>query len=367
MRNVKLSLLFAALVVIACWGCVFGADKSAPREWTFEMVKVWEIQQIGEDKLLRPAEPRVAEDGTLYFRDFERKLSYIIDDGGKLVSTFAAQGSDSGQVPFYFNCFPAGDNVAVCAPDKIHFFTKQGRFVKAVPNNLFVRFPLAFKNENEFWVAPGALGDAPGGQAVVTHVDLASGKETTVHEFTLSDEEKKPSGGGVVIGLTPQAAMCFDRQRNLICFGKNSETVIHWLPASGGTGGSFSFTGTRQPVSEADKRSHFARFGIPEERVALMIKALPAQMTYYHRIKVVDGLVYLFSAESFGDTQTGQLVNVFSPDGQRLYYGRIKVEEGWRIANPDNLQLGHGFVYAAQENDAGEKKIVKYKIALPRP
>ncbi|MCK4978623.1 MAG: hypothetical protein KAS36_16935, partial [Anaerolineales bacterium] len=175
MKIVKLLALTTIVVVMMCGGYVRGSDMSVAREWAFEMEKVWEIKQIGEDELLRPAEPRVADDGTLYYHDFERHLSYIIDGDGKLVSTFAPRGSDEGEVPMYLNCFPAGDHVVICAMDKLHLFTKQGQFVKAVPNNPFVRFPLAFKNENEFWVAPGALGDAPGGIAVLTHINLASG------------------------------------------------------------------------------------------------------------------------------------------------------------------------------------------------
>jgi hypothetical protein len=330
------------------------------------MEKVWELQQIGEDELLRPAEPRVGDDGTLYFHDFERHLSYIIDGDGKLVSTFASRGSEEGEVPMYLNCFPAGDHVVICAMDKLHFFTKQGQFVKAVPNNPFVHFPLAFKSEGEFWVAPGALGDSPEGLATVTHINLESGEETTVHEFTLSDEESKPTGGGVVVGLTPQAKMGFDPQSNRVYFGKNSDTVIYWLAGDGDTANSFSFTGDRKPISDAEKRNHFAKSKIPEEYLAPMIEALPDQMANYNRIQVVDGLVYLFGAESIGHTQTGQVVNVLSLDGRHLYYGRIQVEEGWHISNPDNLQLADGFIYAVQENNAGNKTIVKYRIELPR-
>jgi hypothetical protein len=365
MKIVKLLTLTTIVVVMICGGYACGSGMSVAREWAFEMEKVWELQQIGGDELLRPAEPRVADDGTLYYHDFERHLSYIIDGDGKLVSTFAPRGSDEGEVPMYLNCFPAGGHVVICAMDKLHFFTKQGQFVKAVPNNPFVHFPLAFKSENEFWVAPGALGDAPGGLAVVTHVNLASGEETTIHEFTLSDEEKKPTGGGVVVGLTPQAKMDFDRQSNRIYFGKNSDTVIHWLAGDGGKAESFSFTGSRRSVSDADKRNHFARSSIPEEHMALMIEALPDQMANYNRIQVVDSLVYLFSAESIDRAQTGQVVNVLSLDGRHLYYGRIQVEEGWHISGPDNLQLANGFIYAIQENDVGDKKIVKYAIALP--
>ncbi|HUU44222.1 MAG TPA: hypothetical protein VM118_00705 [Acidobacteriota bacterium] len=366
MRWEKRLALTTIVIVIMCGGYSYGSDVSAAREWAFEMEKVWEIQQIGEDTLLRPAEPRVADDGTLYVHDFERHLSYIVDGDGRLVGTFAPRGSGEGEVPMYINCFPAGDYVAICAMDKLHFFTRQGEFVKAVPNNLFIRFPLAFKNENEFWVAPGALGDSPESLAVVTHVNLVSGEETNIHSFTLSDEENKPTGGGVVVGLTPQAKMGFDRQSNRIYFGKNTDTLIYWLAGDGGNVESFSFTGARKPVSEADKRNHFAKFDIPEEHLAPMIAALPDRMAYYNRIQVVDGLVYLFSAESLDHAQTGQVVNVYSPEGRHLYYGRIRVEEGWHISGPDNLQLTDGFIYAVQENAAGDKRVVKYSIALPR-
>jgi hypothetical protein len=366
MKILKLLALSTVVMAVMCGGCSRESDMSAPREWAFNMEKVWEIQQIGEDELLRPAEPRVADDGTLYIHDFDRYLSYIIDGDGKLVNTFAGRGTGEGEVQFYINCFPAGDYVAICAPDKIHFFTKQGRFVKAVPNNLFVRFPLAFKNENEFWVAPGALGDSPESLAVVTYVNLTTGEEKIVHEFARSDVEKKPTGGAVVVGLTPQIKMGYDRQVDRIYFGKNSDTVIYMLAGEGSEIDSFSFTGARYPVSETDKRNHLARPGIPEEVVISMIEALPDQMAYYNRIQVVDGLVYLFASESISRSQTEQIVNVFSPNGRHLYYGRIGVEEGSYISGPDNLQLGQGIIYAVQENDAGNKKIVKYRIALPR-
>jgi len=365
MNEVKQLVLIIIVLATICSGLVYGSDKTVAREWAFEMEIVWELRQIGEVELLRPAEPRIADDGTLYFHDFERHLSYIIDGNGKLVNTFAPRGIGEGEVPMYLNCFPAGDNVVICSMDRLHFFTRQGQFVKAVPNNPFVRFPLAFKNENEFWVAPGALGDSPGGSALVTHINLESGEETTVHEFALYGDETKPTGGGVVVGLTPQAKMVYDQRSNRIYFGKNSDTVIYCLASGGGKIESFSFAAARQPVSDADKRSHFAKFDIPEEHLTPLIDALLDHMAFYNRIQVEGGLVYLFSAESISRTQTGQVANVFSPDGRHLYYGRIQVEEEWHISGPDNLQLVDGFVYAIQENSAGNKKIVKYTIALP--
>ena len=366
MTTVSRFVLNAMVVLTACGGCARKSETSAPQDWAFETEKVWELRQLGEDELLRPAEPRVADDGTLYIHDFDRHLSYIVDGDGTLVGTFAPRGSGEGEVPMYINCFPAGDHVVICALDMLHFFTREGQFVKTVPNNPFVRFPLAFKNENQFWVAPGALGDSPGDSAVVTEIDLASGEETTVHTFTLTADESKPTGGALVFGLTPQAKMGFDPEAERIYFGKNSDTVIYRLDAGRDQAASFSFAGVSRPVSAEAKRDHFAGHNIPEDAVASIIGALPDRMTQYNRLQVVDGLVYLLTSESIGGGLTGQTVNVFDPDGRHLYVGQIRVEAGWRVAgSPDNLQLARGFVYAVLENDAGEKKIVKYRVSLP--
>jgi len=362
----RLLELITLVIVIMCSVCSCESDGTSAREWAFETEKAWEIQQIGEDELLRPAEPRVADDGTLYFHDFERHLSYIIDGDGKLVSTFAPRGDNEGEVSMYLNCFPAGAQVVVCAMDKLHFFTKQGQFVKSVPNNPFVRFPLAFKNENEFWVSPGALGDAPESLAVVTYINLASGEEKTVYEFERSEDEKKPTGGGLVVGLTPQVKMGYDPLSDRAYLGKNSDTVIYCISSDGDMVGSFSFTGVWQPVTETDKRNNFARFDIPEEHLTMMIGALPDHMAYYSKIQIIDGLVYLFGVETIGRVLTGQDINIFSPDGQHLYHGRIQFEDGWHISSFEKLQLTNGFMYVILENDAGNKKIVKYRVALPR-
>lgn len=357
-------VITAVIAAVGCGGDT--SDTSSTQEWAFAMEKVWELRTAGGDSLLRPAEPRIADDGALYFHDFGRHVSYTLDSDGQLVSTFAPRGDSVGAVSFYLNCFPAGDHVVICAPDQLNFYTEQGAFVKAVPNNLFVRFPLAFRSADEFWLAPGALGDSPDGKATVTHVNLMSGQEASVREFMLTDAEKRPSGGAVVIGLTPQLKMGLDRDFNRIYYGKNSDTVIYWRALDGNASGSFSFTAISRPVTEDEKRNHFAKLGVPEEQTEALVKLLPDRMANYNRIQALDGLVYLFSSERFGGILDAQLVDVYSPDGRHLFHGRIQVDDGWHLSNPDNLQMGRGIVFAVLANDAGERKLVKYNVTLPK-
>ena len=365
----KIALLLTPitmLVTVLCCGCTGESATAEPQQWSFEPNKVWEIHQIAGEDLLRPAEPRIADDGTLYFHDFERHLSYIVDGDGELVNTFAPRGDGEGAVPMYLNCFPAGDQAVICGMSNLYFFTNRGEFVSSIPNNPFLRFPLAFKGAYTCWMAPGALGDSPESLAVVTRIDWTTNEETTTHEFTRTEVESKPTGGAVVVGLTPQIKMGYDRKSDRVYFGKNSDTVVYWSDCASGKTGTFSFTGIPHPVSETDKRNHFARFDIPEEAIAALIGMLPDQMAYYNRIQAVNGLVYLFGTESIGHALTGQDIDIYAPDGRHLYHGRIDLEPGWHITGPDNLQLADGFMYVIQQNDAGQKKVAKYSIAIPR-
>jgi hypothetical protein len=88
-------------------------------------------------------------------------------------------------------------------------------------------------------------------------------------------------------------------------------------------------------------------------------------MTFSRQVKVIGGRVYLFGAEEFGNKHTGLRVNAFSSEGRQVHFGRLGVEEGWYFASPDCVQMIDGFVYAVLQNEAGEKKIVKYAVALP--
>ena len=89
MKTMKFMVIFLIVAIILSTGCSKKSNTPDAEEWSFDTEKVREIQQIGDDTLLRPGELRAADDGTLYIHDFERQLSYIIDANGKIVSKFA--------------------------------------------------------------------------------------------------------------------------------------------------------------------------------------------------------------------------------------------------------------------------------------
>ena len=103
-------------------------DKPIKGEWDFRPQKVWEVDKVDDVPFERPSELRASQDEKLYFHNFDRGVSYVFDKDGKLVNSFAKQGTAPSEVSRYINCFLAGDKVVVGSPDKLHFFSEQGLF-----------------------------------------------------------------------------------------------------------------------------------------------------------------------------------------------------------------------------------------------
>jgi hypothetical protein len=360
--------VFVILILTSTLFFSCGSNPNVPRHgnWDFALQKVWEIDRIGDELLARPGEPRVGEDGTLYFHDFINKLSYIVDRDGRFVGTFGKKGDAEGEVSWYINCFTTENGVVIGAPDKLHFYTRTGEFIKAAPNDLFARFPLTFINENEFLVAPGALPDAPNGQAVITYVNLTAGEEKIFDELPLTANETAGTGGGVVVGLTPQLKMGYNPDAGRLYYGKNNEYAIYIADLDGNRLKTFGLEREKVRITDDDKRAHFEYHNIPQERIDAIIGRLPNELAYYHRIQVNDGYVFVFAVNSLGPRITRQQIDVFSLDGVYLYRGELRFPGNLHIyGNTENLQIRDNFLYAVLEDEAGRKTIVKYRMALP--
>lgn len=354
------------LISIFIFSCESNPNVPSRGTWDFAMQKTWEIDRIGDELLTKPGELRVAKDGSLFFHDFENHVSYAVNRNGQIVGKFGQKGDNPGEVSWYINCFTADNRAVIGAPDKLHFYTNTGEFIKAVPNDLFARFPLTFINENEFLVGPGAIPDAPNGEAIITYVDLGAGEEKVFDQFPLSDAEKGGTRGAVVVGLTPQFVMSYNPQSGRLYYAKNNEYAIHVADLDGKQYPTFGIEREKIPVTEEEKRNHAAKFDIPQEMVDQMIAVMPNEMAYFHRLQVNDGLVYVFPTLGLGQTLTSQPLDIFSLDGEYLYRADIKFDGGWHIyGNPDNLQIRDNYLYAILEDATGKKTIAKYRISLP--
>ncbi len=370
-RNIFSAVVVAAAVMVA-GAAIPGVSHSGTRRsdtpekgvWDFAPVPVWSFDHTGADTLGRIAEPRVSGDGRLYFHDFDRHISYILDENGALVSTFARAGEGPGYVSRYINCFTLDAGVVVGSMDKLHFFDKNGLFIKSVPNNIFESFPLVFTGGDVMYTAPGALVNLPGGKAAIRRIDTASGEAKIMHEYTLAEDERI-NFGGVIIGLIPQIKMDYDTQNGNLFFGRSDSYEIMAADKDGKITGSFGLDRERKPVTEDELRLHFAGSGIPADRAEKIIPLLPRKLTYFHRIQVIDGLVYVFTVDALKSGIGRQDVDIFSSEGEYLYRGKIVMPGNDRYKNLDQMALSKGFLHAILTDEGGASRVVKYRVSMP--
>ncbi len=362
-------IFFVALIVISLlFAEVKNPDKPLKGEWNFNPQKLWEVDRVGDKLFGRPSETRISQDEMLYFHDFDHKVSYIFNHGGEFINSFAKQGEASGEVDRYLNCFIAGDKVVIGTPNKLHFYTREGAFIESYENNLFERFPLLFVSEDEFLYSPRAVSNFAEDKEKIVRKNLETGEEVGFDEFLMTKGEKNPQEGIslVILGLTPQIKVGFDPDSKRIYYGRSDDYSIHVAELTGKRLFTFGLDRERKAVTEKDKWRHFEQTRLPKERIEKILPSLPNFLTYYMRIQVIKGLIFIFSTESLDRRQEKLAVDIFSPEGKYLYRSYLKFGDGSpSYTHVEKVVIKNTHLYAVLENEEGRSSLVKYKIDLP--
>lgn len=367
MKN--LIILFIALFMISLLSAeVNNPDKPLRGEWDFNPQKIWEVNRVGDKLFERPSELRASPDEMLYLHDFDHKVSYIFNHSGEFINSFAKQGEQSGEVDRYLNCFIAGDRVVIGTPNKLHFYTREGMFIKSYENNLFERFPLLFVSEDGFLYSPRVGSNIAEDKVRIVRKNLKTGEEVGWDEFSIAKGKKSPEGGMalVILGLTPQIKVGFDPDSERIYYGRSDDYSIHVAELTGKRLFTFNLDRDRKAVTEKDKWRHFEQTRLPKERIEKILPSLPNFLTQYMRIQVVEGLVFIFSTESLDRRQEKLAVDIFSPEGKYLYRSYLKFrDDSPSYTHVEKVVIKNTHLYAVLENEEGRSSLVKYKINMP--
>jgi len=341
-------------------------DKPLKGEWSFHPEKIWEANKAGDDDFGRIAELLVSDKQYIYVRDFERNISYIFNDKGHFIKKFAPQGDEKGQLSRYLNRFQAGGKIVLATPDKLHFFSQDGTFERTVENNLFLRFPLFFLNENEFIYAPN-LPQSPVNEKKLVLYDIPSGSDKILLDFSEPEASSGNSFQGpmvMIFGLTPQVRLDYDGKK--MVFGRSDQYKIFIADKAGEILSSFSLDRKKMTASTEDKRNHFAHSKIPAERVEKIIAQLPDEMTYFSHIDSINGYIYVYAITNIGPRTASQQIDIFSEKGEYMYRGKIEFGDNLKFGSPSNLLLKDECVYVILEDDQGKQTLAKYRIKLPQ-
>ena len=172
-------------------------------------------------------------------------------------------------------------------------------------------------------------------------------------------------------GFTKMLQLSFDPQNKRVYYGMDDSYHINIIDLDGKMINSFSLQRPRPKIAEDLKKEiiyNYFRGSRVEHESESAVKHLSNELTYFNRIRIEDGLVFIF-LNNIVTNWKSQPIDIFSLDGKYLYHCIFTPGDGDSISNSlsfgDILVLKQGHLYVILENSDGEAKIAKYKISLP--
>jgi hypothetical protein len=370
MKKMKLAFILFLLVALS-QAAVVNPDKPRKGEWDFKLKKVWEIDRAGDDLLGRPFSLTATEDGILYVHDAANRINYIFDKDGNFIRAFARRGQGPGEVIGQELTHYVNGQVYIPAQNGINLFTKDGVYIQTVnrqggPLNVRV-----FLNRDEIISAPKTAAFLPDGKGKIIRKNIKTGNETVISEFSIQDWGITQSGENVVdivaIGFSP--LMILGYAENRLYWGMNTSYMINVTDLSGKKINSFSLKRKSKIVSDKFKKKYFESSGLPGEMLNQITESLPNKISFFYRIEIHNGLVYVFVPDLDLNSKTAKLkqIDIFSSEGEYLYRAYIKFEKNrHHLFSPlNNLVIQNGHLYAVLMDEEDKVLVAKYKIALP--
>jgi hypothetical protein len=358
---------FLVLLALFIFPEVVNKDKSLKGEWNFQLHKVWEITDAGDNIIGRPRGLLVSKDGYIYLYDRKHNTNFIFDPKGKYLKSFANRGEGPGEIKHQSFFFLENEAIIIPETTKINYFSKDGKYIKSVKTQ-GEKTPHLFLNKEEFISAPRSIYESNDGLGYIKKINLLNGKELSLAKFEVFRGGTGRSGGQIfdmiVPGLSP--LITIGKAKDRLFYGYSARYTIHTIDLKGNQINSFSLIRPPQPLSKQKKMDYFKRMRLPENALHQVIKSFPDQLTYFQRIEVHNGLIYVFLSQ-LGNQRPEQEIDIFSVQGDYLYKATLRFGEktSYLFSPFGNLRIAGESLYVVLEKEDGEIVIAKYNIKLP--
>jgi hypothetical protein len=308
------------------------------------------------------------DDGRIFLLEGKHNKFLVLDPKGKLLYSFGNQGEGPGEYKMAFSFFLEGPYVIVPDQQKVHYFKKDGTYVKSynLSGMAFLRAPI---DEYRF-LRVQENDDEKVNLDKLEIIDVNTMSHTSIAEIS-SEKELTASSGGLRVKLkdaTTTPIVIATENDNEIYFGKNDRYFIKKVDMTGKELLSFSISGREQKkIPQEIKRQRFenVRFNngrMPKEMIDQMVKSMPDYCTYFSRIDIdKNGLIYIHINDIAN--RTVQEIDIFSPTGKYLYHSDIQLPQGGKRMTPLFIKGNSLLVFV--EDEEGEQKLVKFQIATP--
>ncbi|UCH92079.1 MAG: hypothetical protein JSV88_17510 [Candidatus Aminicenantes bacterium] len=346
---------------------VVNPDKPLKGVWDLKARKVWEITEIGGNPIVSPI-ITVSDDEIVYIYDEKFALNYILDKNGKLKATFGKKGQGPGEVAREGLIFAVKDKLVIYDyPAKLHYFSNNGEYIKTHSISIGI-IPYYFINENEYISAPPPVRE----NVQIKYVNLHTGKKRIIKDILYEARVTRSGMIAAIPGFTKMLQLSFDPQNKRVYYGMDDSYQINMIDLDGNMINRFSLQRQQPKISNDLKKKiiyNYFRGSRVEHESEAAVKHLSNELTYFNRIWIEDGRVFIF-LNNIVTHWKSQPIDIFSLDGKYLYHSIFTPGEGESISNSlsfgDVLCLKKGHLYVILEDMEGERKIAKYEISLPK-
>jgi len=343
-------------------------DRPQRGEWDFRLKKVWETASAGDEVLGLPQGIIISDEGTLYLSDAANRKDYMFDPDGGFVGSFAARGEGPGEVQRHGRFFFGGDKLIIADIGRLHYFTKEGKFLTTVRRDCE---PHAILDENRFIDAPLSAVFLPEGKGSISLCDLRSGQDTVISGFSAFEGGVARNDETVVDVIVPlfSPLMTIGYSGDRLYWGLSDRYVIRATDLAGREITAFSVDRKKKKISGGDKREYFNKGNLPSEMLKQLVDSVPDEVTCFYRIEVHNGLVFVFIPDIDLENRTlrTKQIDIFSPGGKYLYraplmFGKNRVH----LTSPlQNLVIKGDFLYAVLQDEEDRVLVAKYRVTLP--
>jgi hypothetical protein len=299
----------------------------------------------------------VDDEGNIYVTDGGNRRIQKYDKTGKYVQTIGRRGQGPGEFQSPGRIlFDNEGNLCVYDSAAIHFFHKDGTFIKKVVLKTFINDPLITVGGFVYGITPASF--QPGGpKESIPKMDSEGTLAQTVAEFQVEYDVSRNiiawHGYSNHLSLSPISLKSF-------CYGYSAEYKIYLADSEGKT--ILTMTKDEKPTSITSEEKAAIRkvgpwggYARPGNQNLEDGIVFPPHRPYFTLLQT-DGAsrIFVMRRKSVLDKSSEMLYDIFCADGYYLYKMRLGFRPIFMMA---------GFIYEARENkETGDITIVRHKI-----
>jgi hypothetical protein len=337
--------------------------------WDFNLQKIWQVDSAGQAVFVRVSDIEVDKGGILYIFDRKYNKVFVLDANGHYLYAFGKKGEGPGEFKWANDVILFQETVIIPEAGRAHFYSTKGKLLRTIrfPHRIT---PSHFINEHSFVYYHNQLGKQ--GQIISDEIrfyDIRSKNNDLISKFTAAKEINLDSGNMRISVHVDDVHTHLSK--NYLYMAKGDRYVVKRYSFQDKSMLTFSIKDRqRKKISMAWKKEKYGNLKIngvkmSDRMIKGMIEGMPDLSEFITRILVDHrGLIYTFVGDA--ENEITQEVDIFSPSGQYLYHGEMKLPGDLRFDSASNLNIKDGFLYAFVRDEEGEGSIIKCKITLPR-